>query len=310
MSDDRRLIADLTLARATVDRAAQFRGDEEWQSSRRMNPTSKALQVAQGAVLVSDDDTLAFTRTIDVAAGVPLTFLGLQDDVAYFAMHGLDDLERAETEGASWNDLRVIGSRLGDRDAGLAVTAIALDNWSRTHQRCPQCGEPTQMAEAGWSRRCPADGSSHFPRTDPAIIVLVIDRHDRALLGRQGRWERGWMSTLAGFVESGESAEAALRREVLEEAGVRIGSRESDIAYLGSQPWPFPNSLMLGYHAWTDDVDAVPDGEEIVEVRWYSRDEMRQACESGDLLLPPQVSIARKLIERWYGSALPGNWGR
>lgn len=190
------------------------------------------------------------------------------------------------------------------------VTAIALDNWSRTHTRCPRCGGPTSFAEAGWSRRCVVDETSHFPRTDPAVIVLVIDRQDRALLGRQGRWEPGWMSTLAGFVESGESAEAALRREVLEEAGVRIGAGAGDIAYLGSQPWPFPNSLMLGYHAWTDDVDAVPDGEEIVEVRWYSRDEMRAACESGELLLPPQVSIARKLIERWYGTTLPGNWGR
>lgn len=190
------------------------------------------------------------------------------------------------------------------------VTAIALDNWSRTHTRCPRCGGPTSFAEAGWSRRCVVDETSHFPRTDPAVIVLVIDRQDRALLGRQGRWEPGWMSTLAGFVESGESAEAALRREVLEEAGVRIGDGGGDIAYLGSQPWPFPNSLMLGYHAWTDDVDAVPDGEEIVEVRWYSREEMRAACESGELLLPPQVSIARKLIERWYGTTLPGNWGR
>ena len=310
MSDDRRLISDLTLARATVDRAAEYRGDEEWLLGRRMNPTSQVLRVAQGAALVRDDHSLAFTAATDVAPEVPLTFLGLQDDVAYFAMNGLVDGLLPETEGATWSDLRAIGAQLADRDAGLAVTAIALDNWTRSHQRCPQCGEPTLMAEAGWTRKCPADGSSHFPRTDPAIIVLVIDRQDRALLGRQGRWEPGWMSTLAGFVESGESAESALRREVLEEAGIRIGNKETDIAYLGSQPWPFPNSLMLGYHAWTDDVDAVPDGDEIVEVRWFSRDEMQLACESGELLLPPQVSIARKLIERWYGSALPGNWGR
>ena len=310
MPDDRRLISDLTLARATVDRAADYRGDEEWLRNRRMDPTSKVLQVLQGAVLVRGDSTLAFLDATVIAPDVPLTFLGLENDVAYFAMTGLTNGDLPETEGAIWSDLRAIGSKLSDRDAGLVVTAIALDNWLRTHLRCPQCGEPTLMAEAGWTRKCPADDTSHFPRTDPAIIVLVIDRQDRALLGRQGRWEPGWMSTLAGFVESGESAEAALRREVLEEAGIRIGGAETDIAYLGSQPWPFPNSLMLGYHAWTDDVDAVPDGDEIVEVRWYSREEMRQACESGELLLPPQVSIARKLIERWYGSALPGNWGR
>jgi len=310
MPDDRRLISDLTLARATVDRAAEYRGDEEWLRNRRMNPNSKVLQVTQGTVLVRGDSTLAFMDAPDVAPDVPLTFLGLENDVAYFSMAGSIDGDLPETGGAFWGDLRAIGSSLSDRDAGLVVSAIALSNWSRTHLRCPQCGEPTVMAEAGWTRKCPADGTSHFPRTDPAIIVLVIDRQDRALLGRQSRWEPGWMSTLAGFVESGESAEAALRREVLEEAGIRIGGKETDIAYLGSQPWPFPNSLMLGYHAWTDDVDAVPDGDEIVELRWYSRDEMRQACDSGDLLLPPQVSIARKLIERWYGSALPGNWGR
>lgn len=310
MSDDRSLILDLTLARATVDRAAEHRGDDAWLLARRRDESSLLVQVAQGGALVNDDGSLHLARAADVSADVPLTFLGLEDDVAFFAAHGPDEGDRAHSPGASWQDLRAIGSTLSDRDAGLMVTATALDNWSRTHKRCPRCGGPTLFAEAGWSRRCAVDETSHFPRTDPAVIVLVIDREDRALLGRQGRWEAGWMSTLAGFVESGESAEAALRREVFEEAGVRIGDGAHDIAYLGSQPWPFPNSLMLGYHAWTDDVDAVPDGEEIVEVQWFSRAEMQAACESGELLLPPQVSIARKLIERWYGKTLPGDWGR
>lgn len=310
MSDDRLLIADLTLARASVDRAAQYRKDESWLRERRLDPNSLVVHVAQGAALLNDDDQLHFSPAPSIPTDESLTFLGVEHDIAYFAVHGPHHGERPTPAGTSWQDLRAIGSLLNDRDAGLMVTAIALDNWARTHTRCPRCGDPTEFAEAGWSRRCPRDDTSHFPRTDPAIIVLVLDRDDRALLGRQGRWEPNWMSTLAGFVESGESAEAAIRREIFEEAGVRIGHGPLDITYLGSQPWPFPNSLMLGYHAWTDDVDAVPDGEEIVEVKWFSREEMRAACESGALSLPPRVSIARKLIERWYGMELPGNWGR
>ena len=140
--------------------------------------------------------------------------------------------------------------------------------------------------------------------------VVQRDRDDRARLGRHSRWSAGWFSTLAGFVEAGESAEAALRREVHEEAGVVIGSGDDDVWYLGSQPWPFPCSLMLGYHAWTDDPTVEVDGDEIAEARWFSRDELATACAAGDVRLPPQVSIARRLVERWYGAELPGDWSR
>jgi NAD+ diphosphatase len=202
--------------------------------------------------------------------------------------------------------LREVGAGLSGDEVSVATTAIALDNWHRTHPRCAQCGKPTVPTQAGWTRRCDADGSEHYPRTDPAVIVLVIDGEDRALLGRQGRWQPQWFSTLAGFVESGESAESAVRREIEEEAGVRV----DDMVYLGSQPWPFPCSLMLGYHAWTSDVDIVVDGEEIVEARWFSRAELAAACASGEVALPPAVSIARRLIERWFGEELPGDWIR
>lgn len=190
------------------------------------------------------------------------------------------------------------------------MTAVALDNWLRTHTRCPRCGTETVFHDAGWSRRCPADGTDHFPRTDPAVIVLVRDRDDRALLGRQVRWPEGWFSTLAGFVEAGESAEAAVRREVQEESGVVVSSATDDLWYLGSQPWPFPCSLMLGYHAWTDDPTVAVDGEEIGEARWFTRDELADACASGEVRLPPPISIARRLVERWYGAELPGDWSR
>ena len=315
MDADRHLLANLVLARGEVDRLAERRADAPWQAERRRDPRSRVLRVCDGAALVRTQQEAAVELDLVPAPSVPetadLTFLGVDTaDVAYFAEHvgSRDDL--AEIDGTSWSDLRMVGAALDSRDAGLMVTAVALDNWLRTHARCPRCGAVTEFNAAGWSRRCPEDGSEHFPRTDPAVIVLVRDRDDRALLGRQGRWAPGWFSTLAGFVESGESAEAALRREIHEEAGVVIADGPDDIRYLGSQPWPFPCSLMLGYHAWTDDPAIDVDGDEITEARWFTRDELAAACASGDVRLPPPVSIARRLVERWYGAALPGTWSR
>ncbi len=315
MDADRHLLANLVLARGEVDRLAERRADAPWQAERRRDPRSRVIRVCDGAALVRTQQEAAVELDLVPAPSVPetadLTFLGVDEaDVAYFAEHvgSRDDLP--EFDGASWSDLRMVGAALDSRDAGLMVTAVALDNWLRTHARCPRCGAVTEFNAAGWSRRCPEDGSEHFPRTDPAVIVLVRDRDDRALLGRQGRWAPGWFSTLAGFVESGESAEAALRREIHEEAGVVIADGPDDIRYLGSQPWPFPCSLMLGYHAWTDDPAIDVDGDEITEARWFTRDELAAACASGDVRLPPPVSIARRLVERWYGAELPGTWSR
>jgi len=315
MDADRHLLANLVLARGEVDRLAERRADAPWQAERRRDPRSRVIRVCDGAALVRTQQEAAVELDLVPAPSVPetadLTFLGVDTaDVAYFAEHvgSRDDLP--EIDGTSWSDLRMVGAALDSRDAGLMVTAVALDNWLRTHARCPRCGAVTEFNAAGWSRRCPEDGSEHFPRTDPAVIVLVRDRDDRALLGRQGRWAPGWFSTLAGFVESGESAEAALRREIHEEAGVVIADGPDDIRYLGSQPWPFPFSLMLGYHAWTDDPAIDVDGDEITEARWFTRDELAAACASGDVRLPPPVSIARRLVERWYGAELPGTWSR
>lgn len=302
------LLDDLVLARATIDRAASRRSDEAWVSQRRSAEGTRFVHVHEGTALMAGD---SLVLEPSAPKDVPATLLGVDDSgSAYFCAHYDDRSLAPAIDGAHWSDLRMSGSSLDATDAGLMVAAVALDNWSRTHRHCPMCGSQLQWHDAGWSRRCPNDGASQFPRTDPAVIVLVRDAHDRALLGRQVRWEPTWFSTLAGFVEAGESAEAAVRREVFEESGVRIGDEQKDLAYLGSQPWPFPGSLMLGYHAWAVGTTINVDGDEIAEARWFTRDEMAAACESGEVTLPPAVSIARKLIERWFGSPLPGDWSR
>jgi len=191
-------------------------------------------------------------------------------------------------------DLRELGADLDDRDAGMFVHAQALANWHRTHSHCPQCGAPTLPSKGGAERVCPADGSHHFPRVDPAMIVIVTDADgEQALLGRQAVWPAGRYSTLAGFVEPGESAEQAVVREVLEETGVRV----SEVHYVDSQPWPFPQSLMLGFRAIADPAAPVmvPDGE-LEDARWFTRAEVLDGR-----MLPGPVSIAYRLIMGWAG---------
>ena len=205
--------------------------------------------------------------------------------------------------------LREVGALLGDRDAGLFTHAVALANWHATHEHCPRCGARTRLAAAGHTRLCPQDGSEHFPRVDPAVIMLVLDSAGRCILARNQKWPKKRVSILAGFVEPGESAEQAVAREVREEVGISVG----EFRYLGSQPWPMPQSLMLGFSARAiEDVQRDQpirvDDDEIAEARWYSRDDLRAAIEAGDILLPPPVSIARRIIEAWYGAPLPRAW--
>jgi NAD+ diphosphatase len=297
---DSALLADLALARGGIDRRAEFRSDDEWLAQAWADERTRVLPVHDGMIAVdSPPARLRPIRTSDVAADAERLLLGTDSaGTTWFAA-------RMPVEGPQAG-LRDVGAELSGDGVALATMAIALDNWHGAHARCSRCGAITAPAQAGWVRRCPEDGSEHYPRTDPAVIVLVLDEDDRALLGRQGRWQPSWFSTLAGFVEPGESAEAAVRREILEEAGVTVDA----MTYLGSQPWPFPCSLMLGYHAWATSTDIVVDGEEIVEARWFSREELAAACESGEVALPPAVSIARRLIERWYGEPMSGDWIR
>jgi NAD+ diphosphatase len=225
--------------------------------------------------------------------------LGTADGVPWFAV-------RARTDSAV--DLRPAADGLDPVERAAALTAVALDNWHATHECCPRCGGRTVPERAGWMRRCPADGSEHFPRTDPAVIVLVVDDGQRALLGRRAVWPPGWYSTLAGFVEPGETFEQAVVREVAEEAGVVVPVTGVD--YRATQPWPFPSSVMIAFTARTHAQSSRPDGEEIAETMWVSREEFRAAAEAGQLRIPPRISVAHHLIADWFGQAIPHTWSR
>ncbi|WP_255303687.1 NAD(+) diphosphatase [Georgenia sp. 311] len=206
--------------------------------------------------------------------------------------------------GARFAHLRDVGDRLCDRDTGLATTAVALAAWHERNPRCPRCGEATEVVEGGWVRRCLVDHSLHYPRTDAAVIMAVVDAADRLLLGHAAHWPQRRYSTLAGYVEPGESLEAAVRREVAEETGVVVG----DVRYVGSQPWPFPCSLMTAFRAQVAEgagTDVVVDGVELTAARFFSREELGAAVADGEVHLPTRTSIARALIEDWFGGPLP-----
>jgi NAD+ diphosphatase len=233
--------------------------------------------------------------------------LGEADGTAYWAVRGEPD-PFGDDDPASWADLRSTGAVLDALGAGLFTTAAAALNWHASARFCSRDGSPTRPAHAGWHRHCEANGHEEYPRTDPAVICLVHDGADRVLLARQPVWPEGRFSVLAGFVEAGESLEACVLREIHEEVGVHV----RDVRYLGSQSWPFPRSLMVGFHAVADpDVPLVPADGEIAEAMWATRADLRHALAAGDwsgrddvpFLLPGRVSIARTMLESW--AALP-----
>lgn len=254
------------------------------------HPERQVLAVRRGAVSFDVDGS------VDIAESI---LLGTCDGQPWFAV-------RKPDPGA--HDVRELAGEVDHVRRSAALTAVALDNWHHTHQRCSRCGEGTDVERAGWMRRCPADGSEHYPRTDPAVIVLVVDDEDRALLGRRSVWPQGWFSTLAGFVEPGETLEQAVVREVAEEAGVVLDVAEAQ--YRGSQPWPFPASIMLAFTARARVQETVPDGDEIAETGWFSRAQFDAAGEAGQLRVPPPISVAYKLIRDWHGQSIPHTWSR
>jgi NAD+ diphosphatase len=289
------------LSRATFDRAAHHRNDEEWLAEAWTR--CRVVAVTPKSAAPTDlSSHLVYRSPSAVPADAPRRFLGIVDDVPYFAATVEPD------DQDSWRTLREFGATADDLEAALVVSAIALEQWHQRHTHCPMCGRPTVESQAGWTRTCTADGRQHFPRTDPAVIMLIHDGGDLALLGRGPQWGEGRFSTLAGFVEPGESLEAAVAREVYEEVGVRI----TDIRYLASQPWPFPASLMLGFIARLDgDPSITLDPVEMAEAGWFTRAEIEQARDWTDDLttplagehrlraVPPHFSISRFLIDRW-----------
>jgi NAD+ diphosphatase len=226
-------------------------------------------------------------------------FLGEADGVPYAAVRGERSLTIDGRPVDLWAGLRDLGADLGDLDAGLLAEAIGILEWHERHRFSPLTGAATTVERAGWTQRDPTTGTEFFPRTDPAVIMLVHDGADRVVLGRQAVWPAGRFSILAGFVEPGESAEAAVAREVEEEVGLRV----TDIRYVTSQPWPFPQSLMLGFVARADATQEIRvDPTEIEEARWFTRDELR--APDGQLAVPPSISIARHILDLWIEDEL------
>src|SRR5215469_1651296 len=290
-------LGELALSRETVDRATNLRDDAEWIERAWSSPKTRVLVVHESRALVQESGghpEVVLIAPADAPEGTRF-FLGADaDDVAYFGVSGELPAQATSRSGAEVRalQLRQVGAALSDRDSGLLTHAVALANWHDTHTHCPRCGTPTVPAPAGHLTTCPADGTEHFPRLDPAVIMLVTDPDDRCLLARNVLWPKGRMSVVAGFVEPGESVEQAVAREVFEETAITVGQ----IHYLGSQPWPMPRSLMLGFQAVAaGEQRIVVDEEEIGEARWFTRAEMRASIDEGELAIAPSSSIARRL---------------
>lgn len=249
------------------------------------------------SVLVTDAGDAARLLTADELPQAPavgeVILLGRHRECACFALE-VSDPQPLAAHG-QLADLREVGGRLPTEDAGLLAQARALTYWHRRHRYCGSCGATTVLAEAGYLRHCPSCGDLQHPRVDPAIIVLVADE-ERCLLGRHRRWETPVFSTLAGFVEPGESFEQAVRREVYEESGVQL----ADIRYRASQPWPFPSSLMVGFEAGPATYDVQLHDDEMAEVRWFTRQALRDGVRAGAMSVSRRHSIAWSLIADWY----------
>ncbi|WP_347351932.1 NAD(+) diphosphatase [Intrasporangium sp.] len=295
------ILEDLALTTSTLDRSGLERRDPRLLEVLLADPDTRVIEIRgdRAEVVVADGRASlalraprAGDRTLLAAA------LGRgPDGRAYIAVlppPGSDELDDG------WLTLRRAGDLLDPLHAGLFTTALALANWHGTHGRCSLCGSPTEPVQAGWVRRCPTDGSEHYPRTDPAVIMSVTDPDDRFLFGRSSRWPEGRFSVLAGFVEPGESFEQAVAREVAEEVGIVVG----DVTYLGNQPWPFPSSVMIGFTARTAEVHLDLDPVELAEACWMTRDQYRARLRRHEVRAPVGISIAKRMIEHWLGETV------
>ncbi len=307
-----------------LDRAAELRTDAPALSALAEAPESRALLFWRGKPLLSGEGDVWAERlpmTHPVIASLPeRVFLGRDDGTPVFAFDlgdwtpddaentpssgFLDPTEQVHPDlpaGSRFAELRQNMTRISARDAELLATAKSLLGWHRSHRFCSQCGQQSQMVEAGWQRKCPSCGAGHFPRTDPVVIMLVTDGN-ATLLGRSPGWPEGMYSCLAGFVEPGETLEAAVRREVMEETQVKVGK----VSYLASQPWAFPSSLMFGCAGIAESTQITVDPNEIEDARWVSREELMQAMAGeSDWLKPARKgSIAHAMLRNWLADTL------
>src|SRR5215831_19916864 len=290
-----------------LDRMSERRDDAAWIAGLLDDPSTRMLPlrdlkpfVRNGASPMLDWQPVAPWRG-RIEAGAMLIFLGIGDGCARFAIDATG-VEAPPDIGTELIDVRALAPTIAQGEAALLAEARSLLDWHARHRFCAQCGSPSQVVSAGWVRLCPDCRASHFPRTDPVVIMLVV-RGERALLGRNRRRAGARFSCLAGFVEPGETLEEAVRREVREESGIRCGR----VRYLAAQPWPFPSSLMIGFLAEALTEEITVDPEELAEARWFHRDEIREmaarAAAGTDhpdrASLPAPIAIAHHICRRW-----------
>ncbi|MGI8523831.1 MAG: NAD(+) diphosphatase [Nocardioides sp.] len=296
------------LAANAHDRAGVRRADEAWLEEQWRNPRSRVLVIA-GTRVRPADGAVPWVRPAEAPPGLRV-LLGERDGRTWFAV--IVAPGRAPGERDEWVGLRGLLPHLADGSpdqAPLVFHALGLAEWHHATRHCPRCGGALAAEASGHELVCTVCERRQFPRTDPAVIMAITHGEpgaadERLLLGRQGAWPAGRFSTLAGFLEPGESLEDAVRREVAEEVGVRVGG----VSYFGNQPWPMPSSLMLGFLGRAESTEITVDGAEIEAARWFTRDEMEREATAGTLVLPGGVSISRSLVEHWYGGPLPGHW--
>jgi NAD+ diphosphatase len=294
-------LRNLSLASGTLDRAGLRRRDPDLLSLLLKDPLTRVVELVEGRAQVVESDrgpALLLRPPVEGDGLALVVFLGQDEHGTAFL--GVVGQAVGGSAAGPWRSLREVGVLLSDRDAGMFATVQGLVNWHAAHTHCPLCGTATEPDQAGWIRRCPKDGTEHYPRTDPAVIMAVTDASDRLLLARSPKWPQGRLSVLAGFVEPGESLEAAVAREVFEEVGVVV----EQVRYLGSQPWPFPSSLMVGFTGRAVDPTLSLDQEEIAEAVWVTRGQLAEMVAAGHFAVSPAVSIARRMIEHWYGGPL------
>lgn len=290
-------------AGSPLDRAANLRRDADWLKNISADADSRFVPFWDLKPLISPGDAPAIRwlgRAV-LSQDDPGIFLGLGDGIAHFAIDvGSGEATKSALEAhGEFIDLRTIAPRIAAPETAILAQARSLVDWHARHRFCAQCGQGTEIAEGGGSRHCSNQdcGAQHFPRTDPVAIMLVTSG-ERCLLGRNGRFPEGFLSALAGFIETGETIEEAVRREILEEAGIEVGA----VRYFASQPWPFPSSLMIGCFAEALSTDITVDTEELEEARWIERAEIKDILEGrsdGPVFLPPPLAIAHHLIKDW-----------